>query len=85
MADVLNQGKMMGNGHGSSIIGPDFIQAMIAMSMISSVNSGKANVVPFTDENGKIQIKMEATPQLDQHIPDPNAIGPRDIKQCRHV
>jgi hypothetical protein len=79
MADVLNQGKMMGNGHSSSLIGPDFIQAMIAMQMIASVNSGKANVMPYTDENGKIQLKMEAVPQLDHQITDPNAIGPRDI------
>lgn len=82
MADVLNQGKMMGNGQRSSMIGPDFIEAMIAMQMIASVNSGKANVMPYTDENGKMQIRMEAVPHTDQQgLPDPNAIGPKDIIQ----
>lgn len=78
MTDILNRGKQTPNG--GSILGPEFLQSMIAMSLMGMVTSGKANIMPYTDENGKIQIKMEQVPQLDHTpAPDPNAIGAKDI------
>src|SRR5215510_10166552 len=63
MVDVLEKGKQ--GGGNQSMFGPDFMQSLVAMGLMGMVTSGKANVLPYTDENGKMQIKMEQVPQLD--------------------
>ena len=79
MATVLDSGKVNGQG-GNSLFGPDFLQSLVAMGLMGMVTSGKANVMPYTDESGKLQVKMEQVPQLD-HAPfqDPNQITSKDI------
>ena len=83
MGDVLDRGKQGNGGGSSSVFGPEFLQSMVAMSMLGMVTSGKATMVPFQGEDGKIQMRLEQQPQQLDHQPfvDPNAIGPKDILQ----
>lgn len=82
MADVLNQGRMSPNGQSQSAFGPEFLQSLVMMSMIGMVTSGKASMIPYTDENGNVRMKLEQQPVGDHSVmPDPNQIGPKDILQ----
>jgi hypothetical protein len=78
MANMFDNNKVQGqNG-----MGADFMQNLMMMSMISMVTSGRASVLPYTDENGKMQLKVENNQnQLADgaHMPDPNAFGLKDI------